>query len=72
MLDIRRDANPSVHARFVDRAKGRRKVRVGESAYRNTNDIGMAFQHVMNGCAADGAEMKRCLAAGIADSNKGC
>jgi len=72
MLDVGRDANPGMHVLFVDRANRQRKVRIGESTHRNANDIGMAFDYVMNRCAAGGTEMKRCLASGIANANEGC
>ena len=72
MPHIRREAYPSMHALFVDRANRKRKIRVGESAYWNPDDIRMIVHYIMNGRATDRAEMKRYLAAGIADADKRC
>ena len=70
MLDIGWQPDPRMHALLIDGANRWREAWVGESANRDSNQLRLALQCVVDRCAANGAEVIGNLGAGIADANK--
>ncbi len=58
MFDMRRHANPSVFAPFVDRDSGRGKAGVCKGSYGHDDSVFDAFDPVVNGGSAIRAKIK--------------